>query len=90
MSYLEDIRNDIKVFGERLYGDPNAPDSRKEYYEYVKRVFSNVRILKEAGSREILAGMCLVYPGISDEDIIMKYKGLEKEINEKLVLQDSN
>jgi len=31
MSYLEDIRNDIKAFGEKLYSNPNATDDSSSW-----------------------------------------------------------
>lgn len=88
MSVLETIREEIKQYGEKLYSDPNATESSKEYYECIKETFSNVMYIRSSSKSFLLTAIVSVNKDLPASELFDRYDKLVEEVNQQFILDD--
>lgn len=90
MHVVEEIRIQLDEKGKQLYSDPNTSADAKEYFEFAKKLFSDFRFLREAGSSTIMGVIYFLDKEISDEDLAQKYREIKAEVNKTFILADGS
>lgn len=85
---LDEIRKEINIYGKSINTDPNAKEATKEYYAYVKNLFSDVRLLKSVGAADIIGAIHFINKNLSNDELFQRYKILMEELNRQFILAD--
>ena len=85
---LDIIREEINLLGESINMDPNTKESTKEYYAYVKKLFSDVRLVKAAGAADIIGALHFINKNLSNDELFQRYRMIKEMVNKQLTLVD--
>ena len=66
--------------------DPNTKESTKEYYAYVKKLFSDVRLVKVAGAADIIGAIHFINKNLSNDELFQRYRAIKEIVNRQLTL----